>query len=369
MPDRGLHQRLRHADRRDPLRPLLLRALGAAGEREPAGERAAAPLSLVASRATGVDPGADALPRAASGRAARPLAPLAICKGENFRRRSLRAAVSPSRAKSRASAGARSQNRSLAPADKLKREIQAVLTDELAQDQYRIGQGRYDGFAYVAAEAYFHLAGGYDAGLLPMQLKYRGKSHWWLLDPDGRVIDLTLGPRETSKLPVSPRQAAAVPLHAGRDLAAGADGRGAGSRRPWLRATPATILGWPWSEAGGPMSDSTILPAGSAIGSIKSTNGSTRSTTGSPKSTTVRPSRSRVRPRSPGHPRAATVDLPPDDRDVRRLRQRPQRDSRSRRLIGVLSIEAGPAAECSPPTRQPPTAHSAPRGARWGLLD
>ena len=41
----------------------------------------------------------------------------------------------------------------------------------------------------------------------------------------------------------------------------------------------------------------------------------------------------------------------------------------SRRLIGVLSIEAGPAAECSPPTRQPPTAHSAPRGARWGLLD
>jgi hypothetical protein len=45
------------------------------------------------------------------------------------------------------------------------------------------------------------------------------------------------------------------------------------------------------------------------------------------------------------------VDLPPDDRDVRRLHQRPQRDSRSRRLIGVLSIEAGPAAKGSPPTR------------------
>ena len=109
--------------------------------------------------------------------------------------------MSPSRAKSRPSAGAGSPNRSLAPADKLKREIQAVLTEELAQDQYRSGFGRFDGFAYVAAEAYFHLAGGYDTGLHPMQLKYRGQSHWWLLDTSGWVIDLTLGPREASKFP------------------------------------------------------------------------------------------------------------------------------------------------------------------------
>jgi hypothetical protein len=109
--------------------------------------------------------------------------------------------VSPSRPKSRSSAGAGRSKVRLAPADKLKREIQAVLADELAQDQYRSGFGRFDGFAYVAAEAYFHLAGGYDAGLQPMQLKYRGKSHWWLLDPSGRVIDLTLGPRQTSSFP------------------------------------------------------------------------------------------------------------------------------------------------------------------------
>ena len=89
----------------------------------------------------------------------------------------------------------------LAPADKLKREVQAVLTDELAQDQYRSGFGRFDGFAYVAAEAYFHLAGGYDGGFQPMQLKYRGKSHWWLVDSESRVIDLTLAPRETSDFP------------------------------------------------------------------------------------------------------------------------------------------------------------------------
>jgi hypothetical protein len=109
--------------------------------------------------------------------------------------------VSPSHLKSRAAAGAGQGKVRLAPADKLKREVQAVLSDELAQDRYRSGFGRFDGFAYVAAEAYFHLAGGWDAGFKPMQLKYRGKSHWWLLDPDGRVIDLVLGPRETSKFP------------------------------------------------------------------------------------------------------------------------------------------------------------------------
>ena len=49
--------------------------------------------------------------------------------------------------------------------------------------------------------AYFHLAGGYDGGLHPIQLKRRSKSHWWLVDGEGRVIDLTLGPRESSSFP------------------------------------------------------------------------------------------------------------------------------------------------------------------------
>jgi hypothetical protein len=117
--------------------------------------------------------------------------------------------VSPSRQKSRtrpakrtgSSAGAGSPDRSLAPADKLEREIQAALTEELRSKRHRLGKGRYDGFAYPAAEAYFHLAGGYDAGLQPMHLKHRGRSHWWLVDGDGQVIDLTLGPREASSFP------------------------------------------------------------------------------------------------------------------------------------------------------------------------
>jgi hypothetical protein len=109
--------------------------------------------------------------------------------------------VSPSRVKVRSSAGARRAKASLAPADKLKREVQAALTEELAQDRYRSGFGKFDGFAYVAAEAYFHLAGGYNAGFHPMQLKCRGKSHWWLADAEGRVIDLVLGARERSSFP------------------------------------------------------------------------------------------------------------------------------------------------------------------------
>ena len=89
----------------------------------------------------------------------------------------------------------------LAPADELKKQIQAVLADDLRSDEHRLGHGRYDGFAYPAAEAYFQLAGGYAAGLHPMHLKHRGKSHWWLENSEGGVVDLTLAPRETSDFP------------------------------------------------------------------------------------------------------------------------------------------------------------------------
>jgi hypothetical protein len=34
-----------------------------------------------------------------------------------------------------------------------------------------------------------------------MHLKQGSKSHWWLLDRSGGVIDLTLAPRQTSSFP------------------------------------------------------------------------------------------------------------------------------------------------------------------------
>ena len=109
--------------------------------------------------------------------------------------------MGPSRPKKGSSTFGKSLNWSLAPTDELKREIQAVLTPDLRSNTHRLGHGRYDSFAYPAAEAYFHLAGGYAASLLPMHLKRDGTSHWWLLDPDDRIIDMTLGPRETSTFP------------------------------------------------------------------------------------------------------------------------------------------------------------------------
>lgn len=92
----------------------------------------------------------------------------------------------------------------LAPATALKREIQKVLRADdgsLADPRYAGGDGRCDGYGYVGAEAYWHLAGGRDSGLRPMQLNHRGQSRWWLVDRDGRVIDLALGRGDKAKFP------------------------------------------------------------------------------------------------------------------------------------------------------------------------
>lgn len=92
----------------------------------------------------------------------------------------------------------------LAPADKLKREVQAVLRQDdgaLSDPRYAGGPGRFDGYGYVAAEAYFHLAGGREAGLRPVQLLHRGTSRWWLEDSKGRVIDLALARDDKPNLP------------------------------------------------------------------------------------------------------------------------------------------------------------------------
>ena len=67
----------------------------------------------------------------------------------------------------------------LAPADALKREIQAVLRADdggLANERYAGGDGRFDGYGYVAAEAYWHLSGGRESALRPMQHTHRGQS-------------------------------------------------------------------------------------------------------------------------------------------------------------------------------------------------
>ena len=47
------------------------------------------------------------------------------------------------------------------------------------------------GNCYVTTEALFHLLGGKRAGLVPHTLRHEGDVHWYLVYPDGRVLDPT----------------------------------------------------------------------------------------------------------------------------------------------------------------------------------
>ncbi len=86
----------------------------------------------------------------------------------------------------------------LAPRNELMDEVQAALSDDLIKPAYRDSRRRhFDGHCYHAAEAYFHLAGGTTSGLsFRRRRNDDGTSHWWLVDEEDRVIDLSLGPND-----------------------------------------------------------------------------------------------------------------------------------------------------------------------------
>ena len=66
-----------------------------------------------------------------------------------------------------------------------------LLTAEWAEMR-RDGDHPLTGFCYVASEALYHLAGGATAGLSVYRCTFApGKTHWWLKDADGRILDPT----------------------------------------------------------------------------------------------------------------------------------------------------------------------------------
>jgi len=72
--------------------------------------------------------------------------------------------------------------------------IQKCLNSELLSPKYRGQSNPLAGHCYVASETFFHLAGGKQAGLKPMQLLHEGKSHWFVYDEkNSQVIDITAG--------------------------------------------------------------------------------------------------------------------------------------------------------------------------------
>lgn len=91
--------------------------------------------------------------------------------------------------------------------DPLVLEIQAILEEDLAsgaklmQPEYRswaIEQRSLNGYCAAAVAAYFHLGGGREADLQPMQHTDRHDNrHWWIRKADGRLVDLIYRPHET----------------------------------------------------------------------------------------------------------------------------------------------------------------------------
>lgn len=92
--------------------------------------------------------------------------------------------------------------------DPLARKIQAVLEEDLVagarlmQPAYRkhaLATHMLDGYCAAATAAYFHLGGGREKGLQPMQHTDRDDNrHWWICKKDNRIIDLTCRNDEAS---------------------------------------------------------------------------------------------------------------------------------------------------------------------------
>lgn len=66
------------------------------------------------------------------------------------------------------------------------------LTPDLLSSKWngRI-KNQLSGHCYVASEAFYHLAGGKQAGYRPYFVRHEGGSHWWVEHEDGTVIDIT----------------------------------------------------------------------------------------------------------------------------------------------------------------------------------
>jgi hypothetical protein len=75
--------------------------------------------------------------------------------------------------------------------DDLGKLIRKSIRPEDIKPEYRVEGKPTAGACYVASEAYYHLMGGSESGLHPVQMEHEGSSHWWLEDDDRNVTDLT----------------------------------------------------------------------------------------------------------------------------------------------------------------------------------
>jgi hypothetical protein len=80
------------------------------------------------------------------------------------------------------------------PETNVVRAVQNSLDDALLKPEYRDRSDRHPvaGHCYTAAEAVYHLMGGRASGLVPVNIRHEGDSHWYLKDiRNNRFIDPT----------------------------------------------------------------------------------------------------------------------------------------------------------------------------------
>ncbi len=75
--------------------------------------------------------------------------------------------------------------------DSLVKKVRSNLSDDLRKPQYKNSNCDSSGHCYVASEAVYHILGGKNSGLKPMNIKHEGVSHWFLKDSKGNIIDPT----------------------------------------------------------------------------------------------------------------------------------------------------------------------------------
>ena len=68
--------------------------------------------------------------------------------------------------------------------------VRAVLTDDLRRPPWKGSTCPVAGHCYVASEVVYHLAAR-DLGYKPATVRHEGVVHWFLIGPDGTIVDPT----------------------------------------------------------------------------------------------------------------------------------------------------------------------------------
>lgn len=116
-----------------------------------------------------------------------------------MRRKKIAYAVECSGRVSGHAAGQRRKQRNRLPVDAHDRALalavqRALKVEDLTpayREKHAAGCDAMTGHCFVATNAFWHATGGLAGKYTPRQVRVEGESHWFLVDDQGRVVDLT----------------------------------------------------------------------------------------------------------------------------------------------------------------------------------